>query len=135
MWWVKYFGQARSVCSFQPYHLCPHLCIPILPSLQTQTLTPVNWHRAVLHAPRLGRGSYTGSGEHSDQARNNCISLHHHLQMMSDKTRLLLFAVFDENRSWYLEENIRRFCTDAAHVDPQDPQFYASNMMHSECLC
>uniref|UniRef100_A0A8D0FNX3 Coagulation factor VIII n=1 Tax=Strix occidentalis caurina TaxID=311401 RepID=A0A8D0FNX3_STROC len=52
-------------------------------------------------------------------------------QIMSDKTRLVLFSVFDENRSWYLEENIRRFCTDAAHVDTQDPQFYASNMMHS----
>uniref|UniRef100_A0A8D0KYR9 ferroxidase n=1 Tax=Strix occidentalis caurina TaxID=311401 RepID=A0A8D0KYR9_STROC len=52
-------------------------------------------------------------------------------QIMSDKTRLVLFSVFDENRSWYLEENIRRFCTDAAHVDTQDPQFYASNMMHT----
>ncbi|XP_075017909.1 coagulation factor VIII isoform X2 [Calonectris borealis] len=52
-------------------------------------------------------------------------------QIMSDKTRLVLFSVFDENRSWYLEENIRRFCTDAAHVDAQDPQFYASNVMHT----
>lgn len=52
---------------------------------------------------------------------------------MSDDMRLVLFSVFDENRSWYLEENIRRFCTDAAHVDKQDPQFYASNVMHSEC--
>ncbi|XP_030304661.1 coagulation factor VIII isoform X1 [Calypte anna] len=52
-------------------------------------------------------------------------------QIMSDKTRLVLFSVFDENRSWYLEENIRRFCTDAAHVDTQDPYFYASNMMHT----
>uniref|UniRef100_A0A8C3CYB7 Plastocyanin-like domain-containing protein n=1 Tax=Cairina moschata TaxID=8855 RepID=A0A8C3CYB7_CAIMO len=52
-------------------------------------------------------------------------------QIMSDETRLVLFSVFDENRSWYLEENIRRFCTDAAHVDTQDPQFYASNVMHS----
>uniref|UniRef100_A0A8B9GNQ2 Coagulation factor VIII n=1 Tax=Amazona collaria TaxID=241587 RepID=A0A8B9GNQ2_9PSIT len=48
-----------------------------------------------------------------------------------DRTRLVLFSVFDENRSWYLEENIRRFCTDAAHVDIQDPQFYASNVMHT----
>lgn len=53
---------------------------------------------------------------------------------MSDKTRLVLFSVFNENHSWYLEENIRRFCTDAAHVDTQDSQFYASNMMHSEWL-
>ncbi|NWQ88348.1 FA8 factor, partial [Burhinus bistriatus] len=52
-------------------------------------------------------------------------------QIMSDKTRLVLFSVFDENRSWYLEENIRRFCTDTAHVDTQDPQFYASNVMHT----
>uniref|UniRef100_A0A8V0YT76 Coagulation factor VIII n=1 Tax=Gallus gallus TaxID=9031 RepID=A0A8V0YT76_CHICK len=44
---------------------------------------------------------------------------------------LVLFSVFDENRSWYLEENIRRFCTDAAHVDKQDPEFYASNVMHT----
>uniref|UniRef100_A0A8C9ELG6 ferroxidase n=1 Tax=Pavo cristatus TaxID=9049 RepID=A0A8C9ELG6_PAVCR len=52
-------------------------------------------------------------------------------QIMSDDMRLVLFSVFDENRSWYLEENIRRFCTDAAHVDKQDPQFYASNVMHT----
>ncbi|NXX99513.1 FA8 factor, partial [Centropus bengalensis] len=52
-------------------------------------------------------------------------------QIMSDKTKLVLFSVFDENRSWYLEENIRRFCTDAARVNTQDPQFYASNMMHT----
>ncbi|KAM6061134.1 coagulation factor VIII isoform 3-T3 [Chlamydotis macqueenii] len=52
-------------------------------------------------------------------------------QIMSDKTRLVLFSVFNENHSWYLEENIRRFCTDAAHVDTQDPQFYASNLMHT----
>ncbi|NXH15516.1 FA8 factor, partial [Bucco capensis] len=52
-------------------------------------------------------------------------------QIMSDRTRLVLFSVFNENHSWYLEENIRRFCTDAAHVDTQDPQFYASNMMHT----
>ncbi|XP_014810796.1 PREDICTED: coagulation factor VIII isoform X3 [Calidris pugnax] len=52
-------------------------------------------------------------------------------QIMSDNARLVLFSIFDENRSWYLEENIKRFCTDAAHVDTQDPQFYASNVMHT----
>ncbi|XP_027581330.2 coagulation factor VIII [Pipra filicauda] len=52
-------------------------------------------------------------------------------QIMSDNTRLVLFSVFDENHSWYLEENIRRFCSDPAHVDTQDPQFYASNVMHT----
>ncbi|XP_062440368.1 coagulation factor VIII [Rhea pennata] len=52
-------------------------------------------------------------------------------QMMSDETRLVLFSVFDENRSWYLAENIQRFCTDPAHVDMQDPEFYTSNVMHT----
>ncbi|NWU08078.1 FA8 factor, partial [Cephalopterus ornatus] len=48
-----------------------------------------------------------------------------------NNTRLVLFSVFDENRSWYLEENIRRFCSDPALVDTRDPQFYASNVMHT----
>ncbi|NXR92960.1 FA8 factor, partial [Hypocryptadius cinnamomeus] len=52
-------------------------------------------------------------------------------QIMSDNMKLVLFSVFDENLSWYLEENIKRFCSDAAHVDTQDPQFYASNVMHT----
>ncbi|XP_051486280.1 LOW QUALITY PROTEIN: coagulation factor VIII [Apus apus] len=52
-------------------------------------------------------------------------------QIMSDKARFVLFSVFDENRSWYLEENIRQFCTDPDHVETQDPQFYASNVMHT----
>ncbi|CAN8188416.1 unnamed protein product [Coccothraustes coccothraustes] len=52
-------------------------------------------------------------------------------QIMSDNMKLVLFSVFDENYSWYLEENIKRFCSDAAHVDTQDPQFYASNVMHT----
>ncbi|XP_074820393.1 coagulation factor VIII isoform X2 [Natator depressus] len=52
-------------------------------------------------------------------------------QMMSDETRFVLFSVFDENHSWYLAENIQQFCTDAATVNPQDPEFYASNVMHS----
>ncbi|KAF4794379.1 coagulation factor VIII [Turdus rufiventris] len=52
-------------------------------------------------------------------------------QIMSDNMKLVLFSVFDENRSWYLEQNIKRFCSDAAHVDTQDLQFYASNVMHT----
>uniref|UniRef100_A0A8D2LED6 Coagulation factor VIII n=1 Tax=Varanus komodoensis TaxID=61221 RepID=A0A8D2LED6_VARKO len=52
-------------------------------------------------------------------------------QIMSDDARFLLFSVFDENLSWYLEENIKRSCTDAANTNPQDPGFYASNLMYS----
>uniref|UniRef100_H9G4B4 Coagulation factor VIII n=1 Tax=Anolis carolinensis TaxID=28377 RepID=H9G4B4_ANOCA len=52
-------------------------------------------------------------------------------QIMSDEARFVLFSVFDENRSWYLAENINRSCSDAANVNPRDPNFYASNVMHS----
>ncbi|XP_006876917.1 PREDICTED: coagulation factor VIII [Chrysochloris asiatica] len=52
-------------------------------------------------------------------------------QMMSDKRNVILFSVFDENRSWYLTENMQRFLPTTAEVKPQDPAFQASNMMHS----
>ncbi|KAM9180230.1 coagulation factor VIII isoform 4-T4 [Dugong dugon] len=52
-------------------------------------------------------------------------------QMMSDKRNVILFSVFDENRSWYLTENMQRFLPNAAGVQPQDPEFQASNMMYS----
>nr|ACO95359.1 coagulation factor VIII isoform a precursor (predicted) [Dasypus novemcinctus] len=52
-------------------------------------------------------------------------------QIMSDKRNIILFSVFDENRSWYLTENMQRFLPNAAGVQPQDPDFQASNIMHS----
>ncbi|XP_053129973.1 coagulation factor VIII isoform X2 [Hemicordylus capensis] len=52
-------------------------------------------------------------------------------QMISDEAKFVMFSVFDENRSWYLAENIQRFCTDAASINHRDPEFYASNVMHS----
>uniref|UniRef100_UPI00403B3905 Coagulation factor VIII n=1 Tax=Homo sapiens TaxID=9606 RepID=UPI00403B3905 len=52
-------------------------------------------------------------------------------QMMSDKRNVILFSVFDENRSWYLTENIQRFLPNPAGVQPEDPEFQASNIMHS----
>ncbi|XP_053435824.1 coagulation factor VIII isoform X1 [Nycticebus coucang] len=52
-------------------------------------------------------------------------------QMMSDKRNVILFSVFDENRSWYLTENMQHFLPNATVVHPQDPEFQASNIMHS----
>ncbi|XP_047462058.1 ferroxidase HEPHL1 [Mugil cephalus] len=46
-----------------------------------------------------------------------------------DKDVFLMFKVVDENMSWYLEENIEKFCTSA--VDKDDPQFVESNLMHA----
>lgn len=55
------------------------------------------------------------------------------LQVTSDKEKKLLFTVFDENRSWYFEENIKRNSEDPAKIDRNDLDFYNSNIMHSEC--
>ncbi|XP_013365450.1 PREDICTED: coagulation factor VIII isoform X3 [Chinchilla lanigera] len=52
-------------------------------------------------------------------------------QMMSDKRNVILFSVFDENRSWYLTENMQRFLPNVAGVQAQDPEFQASNIMYS----
>lgn len=52
--------------------------------------------------------------------------------MMSDKRNVILFSVFDENKSWYLAENMQRFLSSAEGVQPHDPDFQASNVMHSE---
>ncbi|KAM6143150.1 coagulation factor VIII isoform 2-T2 [Erethizon dorsatum] len=52
-------------------------------------------------------------------------------QMMSDKRNVILFSVFDENRSWYLTENMQRFLPNGAGVQAQDPEFQASNIMYS----
>lgn len=47
---------------------------------------------------------------------------------------VIMFTVVDENQSWYLEENIRHFCTDPDSVDKEDAVFQKSNKMHGECL-
>lgn len=39
-------------------------------------------------------------------------------------------TVFDENLSWYLDENIMNFTTAPAAVDKDDEGFVQSNRMH-----
>uniref|UniRef100_A0A3B5Q450 Coagulation factor V n=1 Tax=Xiphophorus maculatus TaxID=8083 RepID=A0A3B5Q450_XIPMA len=52
------------------------------------------------------------------------------VQLRADKEQHAVFSVFDENKSWYLEENIRR-CYDQSKVNKADPDFYKSNVMHT----
>uniref|UniRef100_A0A671M8H3 ferroxidase n=1 Tax=Sinocyclocheilus anshuiensis TaxID=1608454 RepID=A0A671M8H3_9TELE len=48
---------------------------------------------------------------------------------------ILMFSVVDENLSWYLEENIEKFCSDPdetkQHMEYVDEEFRESNLMHS----
>ncbi|XP_064412941.1 coagulation factor V [Latimeria chalumnae] len=52
-------------------------------------------------------------------------------QVQADVEQQVVLSVFDENKSWYIEENIEKFCTSPSSVDKEDPEFYNSNVMHT----
>ena len=43
---------------------------------------------------------------------------------------VVLYTIFDENESWYLQENINRYTRQPWTVNPKDRNFIASNRMH-----
>ncbi|XP_075865333.1 ceruloplasmin-like [Microcebus murinus] len=45
--------------------------------------------------------------------------------------RVLHFMIFDENRSWYLEENINTYSLEPNNVNREDDDFVFSNQMHA----
>uniref|UniRef100_A0A3P8YNT2 ferroxidase n=1 Tax=Esox lucius TaxID=8010 RepID=A0A3P8YNT2_ESOLU len=55
---------------------------------------------------------------------------HHRSRMDVEREFALLFMIFDENMSWYLEDNIKKYL----NVDPSslisDEEFIESNLMH-----
>ncbi|XP_073711368.1 coagulation factor V [Misgurnus anguillicaudatus] len=53
------------------------------------------------------------------------------VQLKSDKEQHAMFTVFDENKSWYHDENINTYCSDPKKVKKDDPEFYKSNVMHT----
>ncbi|XP_048460742.1 ceruloplasmin [Rhincodon typus] len=54
-----------------------------------------------------------------------------HQSKATNEEFALMFSVVDENFSWYLEENIRTYCTTPSKVDTEDEDFMESNKMHS----
>uniref|UniRef100_A0A673B3Z7 Plastocyanin-like domain-containing protein n=1 Tax=Sphaeramia orbicularis TaxID=375764 RepID=A0A673B3Z7_9TELE len=50
--------------------------------------------------------------------------------LRADKEQHAVFAVFDENKSWYMDDNIRQY-SDRSRVNKADPDFYRSNVMHT----
>uniref|UniRef100_A0ACB8FH64 Uncharacterized protein n=1 Tax=Sphaerodactylus townsendi TaxID=933632 RepID=A0ACB8FH64_9SAUR len=53
------------------------------------------------------------------------------IQNKADVEQHAVVAVFDENKSWYLEDNIKQYCSDPSTVKRDDPKFYKSNVMHT----
>ncbi|CAL8321322.1 unnamed protein product [Merluccius merluccius] len=52
------------------------------------------------------------------------------VQLKADKEQHAMFTVFDENISWYLDDNIQSNC-DEKTVNKANPDFYKSNVMHT----
>uniref|UniRef100_A0A3P9AC73 ferroxidase n=1 Tax=Esox lucius TaxID=8010 RepID=A0A3P9AC73_ESOLU len=52
------------------------------------------------------------------------------VQLKSDKEQHAMFAVFDENKSWYLDENIASY-SEPGKAKKDDPDFHKSNIMHT----
>jgi FtsP/CotA-like multicopper oxidase with cupredoxin domain len=48
-----------------------------------------------------------------------------------DRELFTMFTVFDENSSPYLDSNIQEFAGNPSTVNPDDPDFQESNLMHS----
>uniref|UniRef100_A0A0B8RUW1 Ceruloplasmin n=1 Tax=Philothamnus irregularis TaxID=1899461 RepID=A0A0B8RUW1_9SAUR len=48
-----------------------------------------------------------------------------------DREFVLLFSVMDENFSWYLDENVKKYCSEPDKVDKETEDFQESNKMHS----
>uniref|UniRef100_A0A674K648 ferroxidase n=1 Tax=Terrapene triunguis TaxID=2587831 RepID=A0A674K648_9SAUR len=61
--------------------------------------------------------------------RKNTLN-HDGTQKGIDKEFYLLFTVFDENLSWYLDKNIKVFTGDPSKVNKEDEDFRESNKMH-----
>ncbi|XP_059896516.1 coagulation factor V isoform X1 [Gadus macrocephalus] len=52
------------------------------------------------------------------------------VQLKADKEQHAMFMVFDENKSWYLDDNIQSTCGGET-VNKAEPGFYKSNVMHT----
>ncbi|XP_064875162.1 coagulation factor VIII-like [Oncorhynchus nerka] len=48
-----------------------------------------------------------------------------------DKVKQLMFAVFDENKSWNINDNIQKYSRNPSMVNPTDPDFYNSNVIYN----
>nr|KAF6396645.1 coagulation factor V [Rousettus aegyptiacus] len=56
------------------------------------------------------------------------------IQRAADIEQQAVFALFDENKSWYIEDNIHKFCENPDKVNRDDPKFYESNLMSNFTL-
>lgn len=64
----------------------------------------------------------------------NAAALFDLLQVGPDKDWSLVFAVFDENKSWYMKENIHNTTQTPAGYNDTNPDVYNSHVIYSELM-
>lgn len=52
------------------------------------------------------------------------------MQYGTDKEWSVIFAVFDENQSWYFKDNMQK--SKVSSTNPNNPEFYNSNVIYSK---
>ncbi|XP_012885364.1 PREDICTED: ceruloplasmin-like isoform X2 [Dipodomys ordii] len=57
-------------------------------------------------------------------------SLHKEKEKNIDQEFVVMFSVVDENLSWYLEDNIKTYCSEPEKVDTDSEEFQESNRMY-----
>uniref|UniRef100_H0X1W2 Coagulation factor V n=1 Tax=Otolemur garnettii TaxID=30611 RepID=H0X1W2_OTOGA len=86
---------------------------------------------------KFNRGTANGGTtpvEHIVRVQIYQVYNHFPLQRAADMEQQVVFAVFDENKSWYIEDNINKFCENPEEVNRDDPKFYESNIMSNFSL-
>ncbi|XP_060234109.1 ceruloplasmin isoform X1 [Meriones unguiculatus] len=58
-------------------------------------------------------------------------SLDNEIEKKTNREFVVMFSVVDENLSWYLEDNIKTFCSEPEKVDKDNEDFQESNRMYS----
>ncbi|XP_038599910.1 ceruloplasmin-like [Tachyglossus aculeatus] len=58
-------------------------------------------------------------------------TLYRNKEKYVDKEFAMLFFIMDENQSWYLDDNIKTYCTEPDKVDKGNADFQESNKMRS----
>ena len=46
----------------------------------------------------------------------------------------VLFSIFDENLSWYIDASIKEFAPHKMRIDKNDEAFKHGNLIHGKCL-
>ncbi|EGW13341.1 Ceruloplasmin [Cricetulus griseus] len=87
--------------------------------------------KVYVHLKNFASRPYTFHSHGVTYYKENEDSLDKEKEKNIDQEFVVMFSVVDENLSWYLEDNIKAFCSEPEKVDKDDEDFQESNRMYS----